>query len=80
MTREEAKDKAVFEAIDYFMNSNEDKLKALQKHIDKIFDEYEKELKQSYIDGSNSNNELIKFYLKRIEELEQMLRISIGEK
>lgn len=36
--------------------------------INQIFDEYEKELKQAYIDGSNSNNGLIKFYLKQIEE------------
>lgn len=42
--------------------------------INYIFDEHEKELKQSYIDGSNSNNELIKFYLKHIEELEELIK------
>ena len=36
--------------------------------INYIFDEHEKELKQYYIDGSNSNNKLIQFYLKQIEE------------
>ena len=39
--------------------------------INQIFDEHEEELKKAYIDGSNSNNELIKFYLKRIEKLEK---------
>lgn len=43
MTREEAKDKAVIDAIDYFANNNKEKLKMLQKHIDVIFDEHEKE-------------------------------------
>lgn len=35
--------------------------------INQIFDDHEKELKQAYIDGSNSNNKLIQFYLHKIE-------------
>ena len=42
--------------------------------INYIFDEYEKELKQAYIDGSNSNNGLIKFYLKQIEEKDEEIK------
>jgi len=41
MKREQAKEKAVFEAIDYFANSSEEKLELLQKHIDKIYDYFE---------------------------------------
>lgn len=41
MTREEAKDKAVVDAIDYFANNNKEKIRMIQKHIDVIFDEHE---------------------------------------
>jgi hypothetical protein len=36
--------------------------------LEKLLYEHESELKQAYIEGSNSNNGLIKFYLKQIEE------------
>ena len=37
--------------------------------IDKIYDEHEAQLKQAYIDGSNSTNELIQSLYKQIEQL-----------
>ena len=77
MTREEAKDICFNYALGQKIN---DGINTLDEIIDQIFDDFEQQLKQAYIDGSNSNNELIKFYLKRIEKLEKMLRISIGEK
>lgn len=57
MTREEAKG-AIIKAI-----TGDIEIQV----IDQIFDEHEAELKQAYIDGSNSNNGLIQFYLKTIE-------------
>ena len=36
--------------------------------IDKIYDEHEAEMKQAYIDGSNSCNELIQSLHKQIEQ------------
>ena len=36
--------------------------------IDKIYDEHEPEMKQAYIDGSNSCNELIQSLYKQIEQ------------
>lgn len=56
MTREEAKET-------FWSNGHGDS----NWIIDKIFDDHEKELKQAYIDGSNSNNKLIQFYLHKIE-------------
>lgn len=49
--------------------------------LEKLLDEHEEELKQAYIDGSNSNNGLIKFYLKQIEEKDKEIEklISIVE-
>ena len=41
--------------------------KGYNEAIDKIFDELEAQLKQAYIDGSNSNNELIKSLHKQIK-------------
>ena len=37
--------------------------------IDKIYDEHEAQLKQAYMDGSNSTNELIQSLYKQIEQL-----------
>lgn len=34
----------------------------------------EKKIKQAYIDGSNSNNKLIQFYLEQIKGLEAQLK------
>lgn len=59
MTREEALQVLIIKA---------NKGSFVEDIINQIFDEHEKELKQAYIDGSNSNNGLIKFYLKQIEE------------
>jgi hypothetical protein len=59
MTREEALQVLIIKA---------NKGAFVEDIINQIFDEYEKELKQAYIDGSNSNNGLIKFYLKQIGE------------
>lgn len=39
------------------------------KLINKIYDEHEAEMKQAYIDGSNSCNELIQSLYKQIEQL-----------
>lgn len=47
--------------------------------IKTLFDEHEAELKQAYIDGSNSNNGLIKFYLKQIEEKDKDIASAIKE-
>ena len=61
MTREEAKQNTWRAHCNF-----DDPRKAIHIVIDQIFDEHEKELKQSYIDGSNSNNGLIQFYLQRL--------------
>ena len=37
--------------------------------VNKIYDEHEAQLKQAYIDGSNSCNELIQSLYKQIEQL-----------
>ena len=42
-------------------------LLTLHKLLEKIYDDFEAQLKQAYIDGSNSNNELIKSLHKQIK-------------
>ena len=79
MTRESEKSKIRMSVIVDGKHINS--LKKADEVIDKIFDEHEAELKQAYIDGSNSNNGLIKFYLKQIEEKDKEIEklISIVE-
>ena len=75
MTREEAKDKMLTESVQYKNGLRTVALRKINNFIDKIFDEHEKELKQAYIDGSNSNNKLIQFYLKTIEVKDKKIEI-----
>ena len=46
-----------------------DPRKAMNIVIDKIFNDHEAQLKQAYINGSNSTNELIQSLYKQIEQL-----------
>ena len=48
-----------------------DELKAQLKAKDKEIERLKEEVKEAYIDGSNSNNEIINFYLRKIETLEK---------
>ena len=41
----------------------------VEKLLNKIYDEHEAEMKQAYIDGSNSCNELIQSLYKQVEQL-----------
>ena len=79
MTRESEKSKIRMSVIVDGKHINS--LKKADEVINQIFDEHEAELKQAYIDGSNSNNGLIKFYLKQIEEKDKEIEklISIVE-
>jgi hypothetical protein len=77
MTREEAKDIVFNYALGQKIN---DGINTLDEIIDKIFDDHEKELKQAYIDGSNSNNKLIHFYLHKIEAQHKMIETMYLEK
>ena len=43
--------------------------KYVEDLFNKIYDEHEAEMKQAYIDGSNSCNELIQSLYKQIEQL-----------
>lgn len=67
MTREEAKDKMLTESVQYKNGLRTVALRKINNFIDKIFDEHEVQLKQAYIDGSNSTNELIQSLYKQIE-------------
>lgn len=66
MTREEAKDIVFNYALGQKIN---DGINTLDEIIDQIFDEHEVELKQAYINGSNSTNELIQSLYRQIEAL-----------
>ena len=61
MTREDAK--AKLDAIDFL----DLQIDIVSDIIDQIYDEHEENIKQEYIDGSNSNNELIKSLHKQIK-------------
>ena len=68
MTLEEAK-RAIYKASKDDTSSPKDciHLLCLHKLLEQIYDEHEAELKQAYIDVSNSNNELIKSLHKQIK-------------
>ena len=60
MTREEALQVLIIKA---------NKGAFVEDIINQIFDEHEVQLKQAYVDGSNSTNELIQSLYKQIEQL-----------
>ena len=70
MTREEFKQKVYRKSkSDESMYPNYIHLLSLYPFIEQLFDEHEAQLKQAYINGSNSTNELIQSLYKQIEQL-----------
>jgi hypothetical protein len=77
MTREEAKQNVFLhtgmDAIEHYSSGFVDGVWILRtdviNFINQIFDEHEVELKQAYINGSNSTNELIQSLYRQIEAL-----------
>ena len=63
MTREDA----ISDAIHYARHKNRDSL--IESCINDIFNYHEAQLKQAYINGSNSTNELVQSLYKQIEQL-----------
>jgi hypothetical protein len=77
MTREEAKQNVFLhtgmDSIEHYSSGFVDGVWILRtdviNFINQIFDEHEVELKQAYINGSNSTNELIQSLYRQIEAL-----------
>lgn len=81
LTREEAK-QLILNASKEDTSSPKNCIHLLTFHkfLEKIYDEHEAEMKEAYIDGSNSTNELIQSLYKQIEAMDEEIQKLKAEK